>query len=219
MLSCRTASSVEAASTFKDREIMSASSVTSIIGTELHDQISYLPFVPYALSLSLKIYYKELRFNTKTSFTRNRVRKQLLNACTLLRDGFQRTFPAATKVADLAEQTVKEMDKLFANMLQHQTGPHSNSARSNEDIQIVSTDGVHAVTEQSLVDLDLSSFDSDTFQGMPDLDIFQYFGSDFQLEEIDAALVHNTGLFYAFTASSEGFDNEAMILHQDQSIS
>lgn len=206
MLSCRPASFRQVDASFKEREIMSASSVTAIIGTEFRDQIACLPFVPYALSLSLRVYYRELRFSSRSPFTRNRVRKQLLNACNLLRNGFSKTFPSTTKVADLAEQTVKEMDKVFVNILQQHSRATSSPTRINHGGHNEEFDRSQEVMRQVAADFDTSSFDPNAFEGIPDLDVFEYFGSDFQLDAVDAALVDNTTLSYPLTGSSGNFE-------------
>lgn len=171
-----------------------------IIGTEFREQISHMPFAPYALSLSLRIFYRELRFGSKSPFTRNRARKQLLSACQLLRDSFAGNFPSAMKVAELAEQTVQEMEKVYNNILQQQSSSHSNSGitePSEHDRVSGSTQADTRETWQSSSDpVTVMPFEPIPSEGLVDLDVFEFFDSDFHLEAIDAALIDNMALTF-----------------------
>lgn len=197
MLSCRSKSSTHAASPLEVRETLSAANVVSIIGTEFRDQISHVPFAPYGLSLALRVFYRELRFKSKLPFTQNRVRKQLLNACKLLRESFTDSFPSAMKVADLAEQTVREMDKVYNNILQQYGNSRSTSETVGQMKQNGSSEGIVSDIgrdSQPSAEPSVISFDPDALESFPDLNVFEFFDSDFHLDVIDAALIDNMAL-------------------------
>lgn len=167
-----------------------------------------MPFAPYALSLSLRIFYRELRFGSKSPFTRNRARKQLLSACQLLKESFAGNFPSAMKVAELAEQTVQEMEKVYNNILQQQSSTHSNSeiTERSEHGQASGTVQLDAgETWQPSSDPDMMSFEPSTSEGLADLDVFEFFDSDFHLDAIDAALIDNMALTFPPTINPLGF--------------
>jgi hypothetical protein len=199
VLSCRPNSHNPSSSPLEIRETLSAANIVFIIGTEFRDQISHMPFAPYALSLSLRIFYRELRFGSKSPFTRNRARKQLLSACQLLRESFANNFPSAMRVAELAEQTVKEMEKVYNNILQQQSSTHSNSEaaeRSDHGRVSGSMQPDAGETWQPSLEPDMMSFEPSTSEGLPDLDVFEFFDSDFHLDAIDAALIDNMALTF-----------------------
>lgn len=181
------------------RETLSAANIAFVIGTEFRENISHMPFVPYALSLSLRVFYRELRFSSKSPFTRNRARKQLLNACTLLRDSFASNFPATIKVAELAEQTVKEMEKVYNTILQQQGRSRSVSESADRNDQIASYSGAASDlpdVRPQLGDQNMTSMDLNMSEELPDLDVFDFFDADFHLDVIDAALIDNLALTF-----------------------
>src|SRR5947209_4918888 len=87
MLSCRSQSLQEPprSSASYVRQSLSAARVTTIVGEEFHGQLSLLPIVPYAVSLSLRISYRDLRLS-KAPIFRTRARRQLLANCAILRE-------------------------------------------------------------------------------------------------------------------------------------
>lgn len=199
VLSRRSRSSILGNSPLEIRETLSAASIAFIIGTEFRDNISHMPFVPYALSLSLRVFYRELRFSSKSPFTRNRARKQLLNACTLLRESFTSNFPATIKVAELAEQTVKEMEKVYNTILQQHGSSRSASEAADRTEQTTSSSGAGINTDelrQPSGEISMMSLDLNTIEELPDLDVFDFFDADFHLDAIDAALIDNLALTF-----------------------
>lgn len=162
-----------------------------------------MPFVPYALSLSLRVFYRDLRFSSKSPFTRNRARKQLLNACALLRESFATNFPATMKVAELAEQTVKEMEKVYSSILQQQESSRSVSVAAERTEQHMSSNGVGANVDeprQPSGEASMMSLDLNTSEELPDLDVFEFFDADFHLDVIDAALIDNLALTFPLSS-------------------
>ncbi|KAK2772529.1 hypothetical protein FQN52_004908 [Onygenales sp. PD_12] len=189
------------------RQCLSATRVISLVGEEFHDQLCLLPIVPYAISLALRIYYRDLRLS-KAPLFRARSRRQLLIACGILRD-LGEFYSSALLLVQLAEQTVHEMDKICTSM--SSTGQHelvndrvaSHESTGNIPPSISTTlpnvgnrgvevqgDNVHEDHVQS--DSNISAFDPLLFDNMPaDIDIFAHFDPNFNLNAIDAALGDN----------------------------
>jgi hypothetical protein len=114
----------------------------------------------------------------------------------------------------LAEQTVQEMDKVFSSILQaqpdrpNQPGARSKSRNESASQQRDSTttpsgadtpstrpsgsrDAVLADDNVADDQLPYIDFDPEMFNLVPDLDIFDHFDPDFNLNAIDATLGEN----------------------------
>lgn len=116
ILSCRARSSHEAprSTASSVRQSLSATRVTSVVGQEFNNQLSMLPIIPYAVSLSLSVAYRELR-NSKIPMYRSRARALLQKNCSLLRE-LGGTFWSAEAMARLGEKTLKEMDRVYSSI-------------------------------------------------------------------------------------------------------
>jgi hypothetical protein len=219
MLSCRSQSlqERERSSASYVRQSLSAARVTSVVGDEFHGQLSLLPFVPYAVSLSLRISYRDLRLS-KAPIFRARARRQLLANCAILRE-LGDIFSSAAVMVNLAEQTVREMDKVCSSMI----GAYQQEAThkpKNSDISFSKEGATNKLSIPSNVSVsnaqsyeggpqlghtdnvsvsgrtetlfpfcyDPDTFDPSIFDNMPDLDVFEHFNPDFDLGAIDAAL-------------------------------
>jgi hypothetical protein len=214
MLTCRSHSLDEPAQSSVSymRRSLASSAIISIVGTEFHGRLSMLPVVPYAVSLSLRFSYRELRMN-KLPFFRARSRRQLLVTSKLLRDLGER-FPASMLMVELAEQTVREMDKVSSSMANARPqGPSSQQTESSHTnaglLNRLQPAGQGSVAEvgdraENSSDQEVVShsvlveqpqgtrqFDSDMFDAIPDFDIFDHFDPDFDLGAIDATLGEN----------------------------
>lgn len=181
------------------------------MGEEFHGQLSLLPIVPYAVSLSLRVAYRDLRLS-KTPMFRTRARKLLLANCSVLRE-LGDMFWSAVVMADLAEQTIREMDKAFSSVVnaQHQeavgesatNGGSGGNVRISDATRVVPSNGDDNTANASNLpnledsrtsfpyDYDTYTFDPSLFDTMPDLNIFEHFDPDFDLGAIDAALGDN----------------------------
>ncbi|KAJ9635446.1 hypothetical protein H2199_008449 [Coniosporium tulheliwenetii] len=213
ILSCRSQSLQEPSRSSASyvRQSLSAAKVTSIVGEEFHGQLSLLPIVPYAVSLSLRVAYRDLRLS-KTPMFRTRARKLLLANCSVLRE-LGDMFWSAVVMADLAEQTIREMDKAFSSVVnaQHQeavgesatNGGSGGNVRISDATRVVPSNGDDNTANASNLpnledsrtsfpyDYDTYTFDPSLFDTMPDLNIFEHFDPDFDLGAIDAALGDN----------------------------
>lgn len=94
------------------RQSRSASQVTSIFSQEGWGQLVLLPFVPYAVSLSLRVAYREMR-STKIPLYRGRARAQLQENCTIL-ERLGETFSSASTMAEMGISTLQEMDRVYS---------------------------------------------------------------------------------------------------------
>lgn len=194
------------------RQSLSASRVTFIVGEEFHGQLSLLPFVPYSLSLALRVSYRELR-TSKTPIFRARARKQMVEQCRLLRQ-LGEIFWSAVVMVELSEQTIREMDKVTFNIIsrqqeqqslkQHpQQEPHSEqqdysaaysepSVSGNdhqEDGGAINSWYVPSNEMKSLPSTyDPNDFDLSLLDGMAEFDIFQHLDLSIDLDTIDATL-------------------------------
>lgn len=205
MLACRTRTVSQTNSPSNARETMSAASVLSVVGNEYKDQLSSLPVVAYSLSLALRVFYRDLRFSSKSPFSRNRTRKQLVHTCELLRD-FGESFPTVLKMVALAEQTLQEMDKVYSHLMQQHQQQRSRSNSEPVEHADAVTKSSNAVSSQSPIthfqpymispDSDGQSFPTDTMGYIPDLDVFDYFDADFHLDAVDATLMDNMNMTF-----------------------
>jgi hypothetical protein len=144
---------------------------------------------------------------------RKRARKQLLTNCTLLRE-FADIFWSTTYMADLAEETIRELDKVCLTIAQSQQERTGNStgnasaaftsefsisreiATSPSNLDGEETGAPHRNSHSLQAPHDIGDsqayeavpFDPSDFENMPELDIFQHFDPNFDLEGIDAAL-------------------------------
>src|SRR5438552_2877259 len=114
MLSCRTGfferqpASAHPSNAYL-RQHLSASRATTIVSSEFSNQLPCIPILPYAISLSLRVAYRDLR-TAKAPMLRMRAREQLLLNASILRE-LGEVFDSATSLAQLAEKTAHEMDK------------------------------------------------------------------------------------------------------------
>jgi long-subunit fatty acid transport protein len=144
-------------------------------------------------------------------FVRARTRKQLLTTCSILRE-LGDTFSAAMLMVGLAEQTVHEMDKAYTSMASAQNHPSTISSNNlqphnTQTLQRFTKDKqtatAHNIPEAQVAiqqsddraDADqgqtMNEFDPNLLFLMPDLDIFNHFDPDFDLDAIDAAFGGN----------------------------
>ncbi|KAL1968735.1 hypothetical protein VTN77DRAFT_1561 [Rasamsonia byssochlamydoides] len=217
MLSCRTKSlqTPPQSSISYLRQSLSATKATAIVSEDFRGQLCNLPIVPYAISLSLRVAYRELRLS-RAPMLRMRARKQLLVNSTILRE-LGDIFWSATALANLAEQTVQEMDKVCSSLVQTTqqqiataekptTGsnppgvisPADSSASDDNPGAPQSQQYPQSRNNQSLLprdqnvishDLNFDDIDLAVFDNMPtNLDVFAHFDPDFDLSAVDATI-------------------------------
>lgn len=153
-----------------------------------------LPIVPYAVSLALRVFYRELRF-TKVPLFRARARRQMMTACGILRE-LGDIFHVATVMADLAQQTLNELDKAYSSIMKNRTEDERerNDSIQQEEAGRISVVASHQIESgsYSMEDTDVSTIDWSVLDTLPDVDIFEHFDPNFDLNIIDAALADDT---------------------------
>jgi hypothetical protein len=206
MLSCRTKSlqTPPQSSISYLRQSLSATKATSIVSEDFHGQLCNLPIVPYAISLSLRVAYRELRLS-RAPMLRLRARKHLLVNSAILRE-LGDIFWSATALANLAEQTVQEMDKV-CSALAHTTTQQQQSGTIEKSITDSNPQDVRSpvdgsqpgertddpVTSQSQQypmshELNFDEIDFAIFDNIPSLDVFAHFDPEFDLSAVDATI-------------------------------
>lgn len=99
----------------RTRQALSSERVTTIVGVENYDHLVLFPFVPYAVSLSLSLNYREMR-RSKIPVLRSRARLAFeVNCNTLKRLGS--TFVTAASMAEIGLKTLKEVDRVYLQVL------------------------------------------------------------------------------------------------------
>ncbi|OTB03246.1 hypothetical protein M426DRAFT_74175 [Hypoxylon sp. CI-4A] len=159
------------------RRSLSADRITSIVGEEFAGQLSYLPIIPYGVSLSLSVSYRKMR-HSKIPMYRNRGKEAFAKSTSLLKS-LDDTFWTAKTMVSMAEHVLREMDKAVASIT-HETG--------NGD----------AITDPN----NQEGHDMLVLDTIPDLDVFGHFDPTFNLGAVDAALEGNLD----FGTSSNWFD-------------
>jgi hypothetical protein len=86
--------------------------LSSTIAHELQDHLALFQFVPYAMSLSVSIAYREMRHN-KIPLHRARARIQFQTICDVLSD-LAGVFWSASTTADMGKKLLKEMDRVVS---------------------------------------------------------------------------------------------------------
>ncbi|KAK1517785.1 fungal specific transcription factor domain-containing protein [Colletotrichum costaricense] len=174
-----------------NRQALSAMKITTII-EDFGNTVSHMTFVPYAVSLSLRVAYRELR-SSKVPMLTARSRRQLQSTCKTLR-GMGSMFRSAQVMVDLAEQVIQEIDQVCTNAMNEQNGSGStNAPNTPRQDQTVSHDA--PVVGISNVDDGNCPPNSDTmpvfhpslFEGPAGFDVFEFFDPG-DLNAIDAIL-------------------------------
>ncbi|KAK7754400.1 hypothetical protein SLS62_003693 [Diatrype stigma] len=209
ILSCRlpltaVATALPAPAT-NSRRSLSADRITSIVSQEFHDQLSYMPYITYGVSLSLSVAYQKLRYSNIPMY-RNRG-KQAFQRNTQILKSLGDTFWTAKVMAAMAEQVLQEMDKAVASLASQE--PQSGDASKRTGLS--STRNGHAPGAELGSDtLTVPSNEGGTtpsFLGaIPDLDVFGHLDPTFDIGAVDAALEGNLD----FGASSNWFDWQAL---------
>ena len=96
------------------RPSFSASRVTSIVGDEFYGQLVLFPFVPYAVSLSLSVAYREMRHN-KVPMYRARAQVDHRTNCHVL-ENLGKIFWSASVMAEMGKSTLRELDKVYSSV-------------------------------------------------------------------------------------------------------
>ncbi|KAI1441425.1 hypothetical protein F5Y02DRAFT_422060 [Annulohypoxylon stygium] len=170
------------------RRSLAADRITSIVGDEFVGQLSYLPIIPYGVSLSLSVSYRKMRHSNVPMF-RNRGKKAFVANTTLLKS-LDDTFWTAKAMVAMAEQVLQEMNKAVASITQ-ETGLADTSKKaestSRGDQEIASSGPGDSISDYTLQ----GTADVSMLEAIPDLDVFGHFDPTFNLGAVDAVLEGN----------------------------
>jgi hypothetical protein len=84
-----------------------------MMGHEIQEQLVLLPFVPYSVSLSLSVAYRDMR-RSKIQMHRARARDILEANCRVL-ENLGEVFWSAEAMAEMGKKTLKELDRVYWN--------------------------------------------------------------------------------------------------------
>lgn len=114
ILSCRSKSwaDPERSSMSYLRQSLSTSILSSTVIRELRDQLALFPFIPYAMSLSMSIVYREMR-HSRLPLHRARSRAQFQTLCDALSE-LSGIFWSASTTSDMGKKLLKEMDRVVS---------------------------------------------------------------------------------------------------------
>ncbi|KAH8647557.1 hypothetical protein BGZ60DRAFT_570332 [Tricladium varicosporioides] len=201
ILSCRSKSWTDPprSSNSYIRQGLSALTLSSTIGHELQDQIVLFPFVPYAVSLALSVFYRELRYG-KIPSHRPRCRVQFQTICDALAE-LKIVFRSAATTADMGKKLLKEMDRVVSTMVA--SGAKTPIEHLHPGSREVDHDQVFApaITNQALASAQVITnngpqvqmhqvpdTDPFTFDSIADIDLFSIFDPTFNLDSFDSYL-------------------------------
>ncbi|EFQ31245.1 fungal specific transcription factor domain-containing protein [Colletotrichum graminicola] len=172
------------------RQSLSAIKITAIV-KQFGNSLSHMTFVPYAVSLSLRVAYRELR-SSKVPMLTARSRRQFQSTCKVLKE-LGGMFRSALVMVDLAEQVIQEIDQVCSNALNEQnvndsvgtpTATRQGDTTAAEGPETANAAGVENLPLHSE---SISGFDASLFEGPAGFDVFEFFDPG-DLNAIDAIL-------------------------------
>lgn len=110
------------------------------------------------------------------------------------------------KIAQLAEQTIQEMDRVYKDIVRHHITSSSISETMNKEVHEGLLQGSSSGAGESGDHSDqarLVTYDFSGVEGVPDLNVFDFFDSDFHLDEVDAAFINNMAMTFSPAVHSE----------------
>ncbi|KAE9381403.1 hypothetical protein N431DRAFT_440265 [Stipitochalara longipes BDJ] len=198
ILSCRskTWADPERSSMSYIRQSLSTSILSSTVIRELRDQLTLFPFVPYAISLSMSIVYREMR-HSRLPLHRARSRAQFQILCDGLSE-LSGIFWSASTTSEMGKKLLKEMDRVASAV------SASEARRPQQDINDPTIMGAvydassnfatqNTFGESAMASNDQIStpFDPSLFDSIADIDLFGMFDPAFDLDGFDACLESN----------------------------
>jgi hypothetical protein len=200
ILSCRFKNweDLQRSSTSYLRQSLSSLRVTATICRESRDQLVLFPFVPYAVSLSLSIAYREMRYN-KVSMYRARARAQFQKSCDALEE-LGEVFWSASTMAEMGKATLREMDRVFSTVAASEQQRVYQGIQKSTNYETLNADDSSCQTPHTEIQGtqygQFQDFDPSLFDAVSDLDLFGMFDPSFDLNGIDACLEGNLDLSF-----------------------
>jgi len=169
-----------------------------IVSSVPRDNLSPVPFVPYAVSLALSVEYRKMRHSRLPMF-RARARAAFRSNCELLHR-FGDIFWGARVIAGLGERVLREMERSVNSVAQERPAPPPSApdepngtanppgAFANGQPSNASSNGngESYATGNEVADLD--SVELNFIDLMPDFDVFGHFDPNFNLNAVDNVL-------------------------------
>ncbi|KAK6598115.1 fungal specific transcription factor [Botrytis cinerea] len=194
------------------RQALSTSILSSTTTHELQDQLVLFPFVPYAISLSLSIAYREMRHN-KLPVHRMRARGQFQASCRLL-EGLESQYCTAANAANMGKKMLREIDRVFSTVSsenrptvpQHDVSnisenssmvtDNSTPMTNTENQSVAPNSNTHIIPSIAPIYTGMQDFDPSLFDlnATGDIDLFSMFDPSFDLVGFDACLEGNLNL-------------------------
>ncbi|KAM3082702.1 hypothetical protein ACMFMF_002357 [Clarireedia jacksonii] len=173
------------------RQALSTSIISSLTPHDLQEQLVCFPFIPYAISLSLSITYREMRHH-KLPLHRKRARAQFQQTCRLLKE-LEGVWWSAKNAAELGWKMLREIDRVFSAVSAGDKAGGQDSA-GGETVGGDNQSGDTANTPMTTSMHQIPDFDPSVFDFGPDIDLFGMFDPAFDLEGFDAQLEGNLNL-------------------------
>ncbi|KAH8805082.1 hypothetical protein F5884DRAFT_440209 [Xylogone sp. PMI_703] len=201
------------------RSNLSAARLISIMENRCASSLSNFPFVPYSISLALRVSYRELRFS-KIPLHRSMARSRLLNVCTIL-EKFSDKYAFTRRLTALAATTVRELDKVVTSVLQarhnetenieitetaevedRDQNAHVPEVNNNATIIPPESNPINVTSEKidhpgnsQVPQHNLAEYNADSFDmvyNIPDLpNLFEHFDLEFNLDAVDFTLMQD----------------------------
>ncbi|CZR50816.1 uncharacterized protein PAC_00690 [Phialocephala subalpina] len=196
ILSCRSKSwaDPQRSSTSYLRQSLSTATLSSTVSCEDHSPTLF-PFVPYAMSLSMSIAYREMR-HSKLTLHRTRSRKQFQILCDAL-SKLEGIFWSASATSETGKKLLKEMDRVFSTVIPTERRQEQYLAQNERDVQ-ASSSLVPQNEDQNDMNMNgnisnqpIQDVDPSIFGSIPDIDLFGMFDPAFDLDSFDACLEGN----------------------------
>lgn len=162
------------------------------------DHLSPVPFVPYAVSLTLSVEYRKMRYSRLPMY-RARALNSFKRNCELLRE-FGAFFWSASVVAGLGERVLKEMERavLIATKEASPSPPDAESrpllaGQENDTATRPETTHNHSTAIHSTPGVN-NAVDFMLFDEMSGQDVFRHIDPSFNLDAVEEALEANLDL-------------------------
>lgn len=183
------------------RRSLSADRITELVRDELGDRLSYMPIIPYAVSLSLSVMYRKMRYSQIPMFRERGLRA--FDANTKLLKKLSENFWCAKTMGGMAEQVLQEMGKAAVSKA------HDSSSKESSVLEATNLQTAHqlhtfstAPREPPLSRLGLHDNSMPIVDAAPEIDVWGHLDPNFNMVAIDAALQSNLD----FGASANWFD-------------
>ena len=167
----------------KARRALSVDKITAMMVQDYDSSVTLFPFAPYAVTLASSVNYREMR-RSKVPLFRARARVSFEKNCAVLRH-LGEIFWSAAVIADMGKLTLGEVDRAYARF----------AVERRATIHDISSGTLSEAVPQDMLQQDIQSTTADVdpfyFTEMPNLEPFDMFDPEFDLNGVDAYLEGN----------------------------